>query len=402
MYRPRWMTDRLKLSETVFPVLALTGARQTGKSTLLANEPMFADYLHVTLDDRDALERAYHEPSAFVNQAPRMVIDEAQRVPDLFIAVKKAVDDDRTRRFVLSGSANFLLLRTIQESLAGRAGYSVLRQPTWNEWDGRTKETWLLDLFTGTLPLEQDTGPTPDLRTMLFTGFLPGIRDASPAQACLFWESYVQTYLERDLPGISAVASSIDYRTVMRMIAITTGSLLEYSSVANNTHVSASTVGRYAETLRVAHLLDLIPPAPLVSTTSVRRQWKSYLFDTGLICSLLGKKSPDAIDDSLAGHLFEALICMTVEVLAELDGMSLWFARSRRGTMHEVDFVLERGQKKVALEVKLDDHVSWSDAEHLHWYMSNEPNCAAGIVVYTGTRVVHIADRIAAVPWTML
>lgn len=81
-----------------------------------------------------------------------------------------------------------------------------------------------------------------------------------PAQAALFWESYIQTYIERDLPGISAVASTIDYQSVMRMIAITTGSLLEYSSVANNTHVSSSTVARYVEILRTAHLLDLVPP----------------------------------------------------------------------------------------------------------------------------------------------
>ena len=104
---------------------------------------------------------------------------------------------------------------------------------------------------------------TPDYRSLeAFRGRLPGIRDAMPAQAALFWESYIQTYIERDLPGISAVASTIDYRSVMCMIAITTGSLLEYSSVANNTHVSSSTVARYVETLRTAHLLDPVPPAP--------------------------------------------------------------------------------------------------------------------------------------------
>src|SRR5450756_377939 len=147
MYRPRWMTDRLKLSGNVFPALVLTGARQTGKSTLLSNEPMFADYLHVNLDDLTTMTQAHDDPQSFVNQADHMVIDEAQRVPDLFISVKKAVDDDRSRRFVLSGSANFLLLRQIHESLAGRAGYSVLRQPTWSEWRGANKPSWLLGLL---------------------------------------------------------------------------------------------------------------------------------------------------------------------------------------------------------------------------------------------------------------
>ena len=402
MYRPRWMTDRLKLSGNVFPALVLTGARQTGKSTLLSNEPMFADYLHVNLDDLTTMTQAHDDPQSFVNQADHMVIDEAQRVPDLFISVKKAVDDDRSRRFVLSGSANFLLLRQIHESLAGRAGYSVLRQPTWSEWRGANKPSWLLGLLNGTLPPEEDTSAVPDIKTVLFTGCLPGIRDAMPAQAALFWESYIQTYIERDLPGISAVASTIDYQSVMRMIAITTGSLLEYSSVANNTHVSASTVARYVETLKTAHLLDLVPPAPLASVTSVRRNWKSYLFDAGLICSLLGKRTPESIDDTLAGHLFEALVCTSIQALADLDSLSIWFVRTRRGPLHEVDFVVERDQKKTAIEVKLSDHVTWSDTEHLRWYMGQEPTCPAAAIIYTGTRVLHLARNIVAVPWTML
>jgi predicted AAA+ superfamily ATPase len=363
---------------------------------------MFANYLHANLDDLATMAQAHNDPQGFVNQADRMVIDEAQRVPDLFIAVKKAVDDDRSRRFVLSGSANFLLLRQIHESLAGRAGYSVLRQPTWSEWHGANKPSWLLELLGGTLPPEQDTLPTPDIRTVLFTGCLPGIRDSTPAEAALFWDSYVQTYIERDLPGISAVASMIDYRAVMHFIAITTGSLLDYSSVANNTHISASTVGRYAETLRTAHLLNLVPPAALSSTASVRRNWKSYLFDTGLICSLLGKKTPGSIDDTLAGHLFEALVCMSIQTLADLDSLSVWFVRTRRGPLHEVDFIVEGDRKKTAIEVKLNDHVTWSDAEHLRWYMDQDPACTAAAIIYTGTRVVHLARNIVAVPWTML
>ena len=402
MYRTRWMADRLKLEDQVFPVLALTGARQTGKSTLLSNEPMFADYLHVNLDDLATMTQAHADPQGFVNQADHMVIDEAQRVPDLFISVKKAVDDNRSRRFVLSGSANFLLLRQIHESLAGRAGYSVLRQPTWREWQGAGRPSWVLDLLNGTLPPEQDTPAVPDIKTVLFNGCLPGIRDGTPAQATVFWESYVQTYIERDLPGISAIASMIDYQAVMRMIAITTGSLLEYTSVAGNTHVSASTVARYVETLRTAHLLDLVSPASLANVTSVRRNWKPYLFDSGLICSLLGKKTPESIDDTLAGHLFEALVCTSIQALVDLDGFSVWFVRTRRGPLHEVDFVVERDQKKIAIEAKLNDHVSWSDTEHLRWYMEQEPTCATAAIVYTGTRVLHLARNIVAVPWTLL
>lgn len=402
MYRPRWMTDRLKLSQDVFPVIALTGARQTGKSTLLNNEPLFADYLHVSLDDLATMAQAHDDPQGFVDQAEWMVIDEAQRVPELFIAVKKAVDDNKSRRFVLSGSANFLLLRQVQESLAGRAGYNILRQPTWSEWHGAAKPSWLTALLEGVLPSEQDTAPPGDMKEALLTGFLPAIRDRTSEQAGLFWDSYVQTYVERDLPGISAVSSIVNYRKVMHAVAIATGSLLEYTAVANNTGVSASTVARYVETLRTAHLLDLVPPAALAATASVRRNWKPYLFDTGLICSLLGKKTPASVDDALAGHLFEALVCMTIQTFADFDRFSVSFARTRRAPQHEVDFIIERDQKKAAVEVKLSNQVSWADTEHLRWYMGQDQACSAGIIVYAGTRVVHLARNLAAVPWTLL
>ena len=402
MYKTRWITDRLRQAGDVFPVLMLTGARQTGKSTLLANEALFADYLHVNMDDLSVMAQAHQDPHGFVNQADHMVIDEAQRVPELFIAVKQAVDTDPRRRFVLSGSANFLLLRQIHESLAGRAGYNALRQPTWSEWHGHARPSWLNGLMDGTLPLEAETVPVPDLKQILFTGALPGIRDAAPGAAALFWESYIKTYLERDLPGISAVASTLDHQKLMRMLATTTGSLLKYSSLANDTGISASTTARYVEDLQAACLLDLVAPAPLASTASVKRNWKCYLADTGLICSLLDKMSPASIDDTLAGHLFEALICMDLLVLTELDRFSLWFVRTRRGPSHEIDFVLERDQRKVAIEVKFSDTVNWPATEHLRWYMEQEPTCRAGAIIYAGTKVMHLARNIVAVPWTMV
>ena len=404
MYRERWLMHRLQLSETILPITVLTGARQTGKSTLLTNEPMFGSYSYTTLDDLDSRERAHRNPKAFVDTADKVIIDEAHREPELFLAVKEALRKDATRRFVLSGSANFLLLRQIQDSLAGRAAYHVLRQPLWTEWLQQPEPTWLLGMFDAQLP---PAGSAPsealDLRSLLFRGFLPGIRDAAPEQAAVFWQSYVTTYLERDLPDISPTASLFDYRAVMRRVAMTTGSLMEFRKIADDTHVNEKTVARYVDAIQKAYLLSLLPPAPLTSTTSVRRQWKPYPFDTGLICSLLGLKTPEALDDLLCGHLFEDMIFMTLQTLCDLWGIGMHFVRTRRTSqLHEVDFVLERGGKSVAVEAKMSDDVTVNDATHIQWLMDNEPSCVSGIIVYGGSEIKNLTRHIVSVPWTML
>ena len=404
MYIERWLTHQLQLSETILPVTVLTGARQTGKSTLLANEPMFHDYAYTTLDDLDTRERAHRNPTAFVDMADRLIIDEAHREPDLFLAVKEALRLDKTRRFVLSGSANFLLLKRIQDSLAGRAAYHVLRQPLWTEWLQQPEPSWLLDMFEAQLPEESSViSPEPDLRTILFGGFFPGVREATPEQAAVFWRSYVTTYLERDVPDIAPTMSLFDYRSVMRRVAMATGSLMEYRKVADDTNVNEKTVSRYVDALQKTYLLSVLPPASLTDTTSVRAHWKPYLCDTGLLCSLLEIRNPEEIDETFCGHLFENMVFTTLQVLCDLWGMNMHFVHTRRTSeVHEVDFVLERSNKRIAVEAKKGRDVTVSDAKHVQWLMDKDPLCVGGIVIYGGPMIKHLTRHIVAVPWTML
>lgn len=403
MYIPRWIVNQLERSSQILPVTVLTGARQTGKSTLLANEPLFADYAYTTLDDYETRGLAQRNPKAFLDTAANMVIDEAQREPDLFLAVKEAVRKEKTRRFVLSGSANFLLLRSIQDSLAGRASYSILRQPLHNEWMQGPEPRWLLDAFDGEFAsLPSGLSLAQDLPARLFTGFLPGIRDATADLATSFWKSYMTTHLERDLPGISAVASPLDYQAVIRRIAQTTGSLLEYRSVSDDTGVSDTTVRRYVSAMQKAYLVALLPPAPLTRSTSVRRQWKPYLLDSGLTCTVLGLRTPASINDELRGHLFEGAVFMALQALSDLWDFSLSFVRTRRTELREVDFVLEREGKRIAVEAKASHDVTLHDARHLQWMLDQVPACRAGIIVYGGTTIHQLSRRIVAVPWTML
>jgi predicted AAA+ superfamily ATPase len=402
MYRQRWLTERLAQASGVSRVLVLTGARQTGKSTLLANESMFSGYRQVTLDDMATLTQAEEAPETLVNMAPNMVIDEAQRAPKLMIAIKKAVDDNPERRFVLSGSANLLLMKRVSETLAGRATYHVLYPPTWSEWQGNGMPQWLLAMFEGRVPEEATTSMQTELSSILFTGFMPGIQGGSASDAAFFWEGYVRTYLERDLRELSEVASMVDFRRVMQLAAMRTGSLVSQSDIAKESGVSQPTVWRYLNLLEVSHLYARLPSAPVTSLAAVTKTPKGYVVDSGLAVALGGYLSPGSLDETFMGHLLESAIFMALQVVSELWMAQLSFVRTREAPYREIDFIMERDRKRLAIEVKLSHSVSYTDARSIVWMMSEDSQCVGGVVVYGGTDVRLLAANIVAVPWSML
>jgi len=402
MYRQRWLTERLTQASRVSRVLVLTGARQTGKSTLLANEPMFSGYRQVTLDDMASLTQAEEAPETLVNMAPDMVIDEAQRAPRLMIAIKKAVDDNPERRFVLSGSANLLLMKRVSETLAGRATYHVLYPPTWSEWQGNGVPQWLLSMFEGRVPEESTAPMQTDLSSILFTGFMPGIQGGTTSDAGFFWEGYVRTYLERDLRELSEVTSVVDFRRVMQLVAMRTGSLVSQSDIAKDSGVSQPTVWRYLNLLEVSHLYARLPSAPVTSLGAITKTPKGYVVDSGLATALAGYLSPGSLDETFMGHLLESAVFMALQVVSELWMAQLSFVRMREAPYREIDFIMERDRRRLAIEVKLGHSVSYTDARSLVWMMSEDSQCVGGVVIYGGTDVRLLADHVIAVPWSML
>lgn len=402
MYRQRWLTERLTQASRVSRVLVLTGARQTGKSTLLANESMFSGYRQVTLDDMASLTQAEEAPETLVNMAPDMVIDEAQRAPQLLIAIKKAVDDNPERRFVLSGSANLLLMKRVSETLAGRATYHVLYPPTWSEWQGNGMPQWLLAMFEGRVPEEATTSMQTELSSILFTGFMPGIQGGSASDAAFFWEGYVRTYLERDLRELSEVTSVVDFRRVMQLAAMRTGSLVSQSDIAKESGVSQPTVWRYLNLLEVSHLYARLPSAPVTSLGAVTKTPKGYVVDSGLAAALGGYLSPGSLDETFMGHLLESAVFMALQVVSELWMAQLSFVRTREAPYREIDFIMERDRRRLAIEVKLSHSVSYADARSIVWMISEDSQCVGGVVIYGGTDIRLLADHIIAVPWSML
>lgn len=406
MYKERWLAEKLKKSLKVSSVMILTGARQTGKTTLLMNEPIFKTYKYFSLDDLDVLAQAQKDPSPIISSARNIIIDEAQRVPKLLHSIKQAVDSDREkgRRFVLSGSANLLLLKSISETLAGRATYHTLFPFTYSEYQGRQKPEWLLKMFKKIYPQEKEiVSNPPPLNPILFRGFLPPVLEfklESSEEISMWWDGYIKTYLERDLRDLTQVASLTDFRAVMQLLALRTASLVDQSGISRDTGISQPTVHRYLNLLEASNLFFRLRPFTKIKSKSITKTPKGYFIDPGLAAHLAGYKDPSAMDEKFKGNLFESLILLNLLCLAEIYGMNVYFWRTKEGK--EVDFILEYGRVILPLEVKMSNKVQYADLQNLLYFLRMNPQAVGGIVIYTGSDIQRLASNIFAIPWVML
>jgi len=384
------------------PVVVLTGARQVGKSTLLANEQPFASWRYITLDDFDALDAARRDPSALWAGASGLVLDEVQKAPGVLSAVKAAVDSDSGLRIALSGSANLLLMQHVSESLAGRAAYVELGPMTLGEIEGAAPTGILDHLLAGNLPADGAVRREDPLAHMT-RGMMPRLIGATEERAAAWWEGYVATYLERDLRQLSQVESLPDFRRVMEMLALRQGQLLNQSEVARDAAVTQPTTHRYINLLETCSLLTRLPAFAANRAKRIVKSPKPYWFDTGIASFLSGHYTADSLATSReAGGAFEGLVMQHLAVLARLLTPKARLHYWRTTTGLEVDCVLEHGRRLLAFEFKLADRARFGDADALRVFMRDYPETTAGVVVYGGAEIVRLADNIVAIPWTVI
>jgi hypothetical protein len=400
MYKKRWIAQRLSTSLDFAKVIVLTGARQTGKTTLLKNESIFNDYKYFTLDDFDVLAQIEKDPFEILLSGEKVIIDEAQKSPEIMVAIKKIVDENAKASFVLSGSAN-LLMKSVTESLAGRASYNILYPFVPAEWDGKYVPHWFIKLFDGEFPVDVTVKSSSTLKKLLFRGFMPRLFEIeTEEQIYLWWESYVRTYLERDLRDLSNISSLPDFRKVMELLALRTGSLVEQTGISNDTGISQPTVHRYLNILEESLLFTRLRPYTVNKSKSITKMPKGYFIDSGLAAYLAAIKSSRSLDNKFAGHLFEGMILLYLLNLAEIFHFKVNFFRKRIGGI-EVDFVVELGHNAVGIEVKLADNVDFKDAKNLLHLKEYVPNMVAGVIIYNGNSIMKIARDVIAIPWQM-
>lgn len=329
---PRTLAGAFETGVRSFPVVTVTGPRQSGKTTLL--RAAFRDYHYVNLEAVDQRRIAEEDPRGLIGRHIErgIVIDEAQRVPDLFSYVQTIVDEhDTLGKVILSGSQHFLLLERITQSLAGRAMVLHLHPFTVVELPHVLSE-----------PVDK----------VVFNGMYPPLHDRRIAPT-IFYPTYMQSYVERDVRSVRNVGDLSTFSRFLQLCAGRIGSLLNLSALANELGVDHKTVRAWLSVLEASFVVFLLPSYHRNYNKRVVKQPKLYFYDTGLACSLLGLESEEQLSTHyLRGGLFENFVVAEYRKIVEHTARRphMYFWRDSTGT--EVDLVVERGPELSAVEIK--------------------------------------------------
>lgn len=397
-YLPREITPRLERALGRLPAVVLSGLRQAGKSTLLRNEPALArGHTYRTLDDFATLAAARSNPESLLTSAS--ILDEVQRCPELLVALKQSVDEQRRPgRFILSGSANLALLGHVTETLAGRASYFTLHPMTRREQRRATARKPFLVNFLGSP--HPPAGPCDPLTEReVLTGGLPPACLGSADGAAEWFRGYVQTYVERDVRQLSQITDLVAFRTLAQLAALRTGQVLVISALGRDAKLNAVTAGRYLDLLEASFLIRRLPPFSKNRSSRLVKSPKLHFTDSGLAAHLAGITTLEpGRDDLLRGALFETYLAQNLAALLEAHlpdaQLAFWHEQGR----HEVDFVIETGRKVLGIEVKAATRWSEGDLSGLKAFLERTPACVAAVLAYNGREAVKLGDRLFAIP----
>jgi uncharacterized protein len=346
MWIPRYVEARLRKSARTRPAIVLTGARQTGKTSTLRR--LFPEYGFVSLDLPTEADQAEREPTAFLRRHPAPVmIDEAQYAPALFRYLKGAIDAERSRagQYLLTGSQKFTLMKGVADSLAGRAD--------------------VVELETLSLREIHDALPKLGTETAILRGGFPELHANADIDVAAFYNSYLATYLERDVRSLTHVGSLRDFERFLRACALRSGNLLNKADLARDVGVAPSTANQWLWVLEASGQIVLLEPWFSNRTKSIVKSPKLYLADTGLLCALLNVRDEESLLLSpSSGAIWETFVFAQLrhrERRAARAG-TLYFWRDRT---REVDFVIDIGGRLELFEAKWTELPSEGDAANL-------------------------------------
>jgi len=377
MWIPREIEPRLLRSARTRPVVVLTGARQTGKTSTFLR--LFPDHEFVSLDLPTEAEQAEKEPQNFLQRHPvPVIIDEVQYAPDLFRYLKVAVDATRRRsgQFLLTGSQKFTLMKSVSESLAGRADIAEL-------------ETLSLAEIRGALP---ETTP----ESAIVRGGFPELHADPDIDHLAFYNSYLATYLERDVRSLANVGSLRDFERFLRACALRSANLLNKADLARDVGISPTTANHWLSVLEASGQVVLLEPWFSNRTKSIVKSPKLYLADTGLLCALLNIRSEKDLRQSpAAGAIWETFVFAQLRARERRAGraQSLFFWRDRT---REVDFVVDVGGRLELFEAKWAEVPAPADAVNLDFVRNvvGKSRIVGGAIVCRTANSYPLADGV--------
>lgn len=349
-----------------FPVITVTGPRQSGKTTML--KQIFPHLHYYSLEDLDTRSFAMEDPVRFLHlHEEGMILDEVHNYPELLSYIQGIVDEQPQKKFVLSGSSNFALLKKVSQSLAGRSGVFELMPLSIDEVKGQIEYV-------------------DDADQLLYQGLYPAVCSCKNIPKFLY-PSYVKTYLERDVRDLLNVKDIRLFNMFLKLCAGRIGSVFNASEIAGEIGVSSKTIQAWLSILQASYVVYLLPPYFENSRKRLTKSPKMYFCDTGLACTLLGIESAEQLAfDKMRGHLFENLIVVELlkRRLNEGKESNLYFYRD--SNQNEVDILVNNGSSLDAIEVK--SAMTYNPSFEKALQKVNEwvnPPVGKRIIIYAGT-----------------
>ena len=375
----RIAAKKLRQLANAFKALAVTGARQTGKTTLVRD--IFRDKPYVSLENPDQRQFALEDPKGFLRTYPNgAILDEVQRTPELFSWLQEILDNSNDKgQFILTGSNNFLLQQSIAQSLAGRVGYLNLLPFSIEE------------LEKGGLMPQND-------EEQMWKGGYPPVYDQeiSPNDWC---PNYIHTYIEKDVRQIRNITDLLVFERFLKLLAGRSGQELNFSALAVETGVDVKTIQAWVGILESSFIIHLLPPHHRNFNKTIVKRPKIYWLDTALLCHLIGIRQADQITvHPLRGAIFETMVVIEMIKTKTHRGLptNLYFWRDKTG--HEIDLVIDRGDQLIPVEIKAGQTVNKEFFKNLR-YWQNLSGAEDAYVLYAGSTEQHRSDGCHVLPW---
>jgi predicted AAA+ superfamily ATPase len=385
------------------PIVLLNGARQVGKSTLAHQIQQESPYTYLTFDDEVVYAAAKNDPAGFVAQLTKpVIIDEVQRVPELFLPLKIDVDNNRTPgRYLLTGSANPLLIPRLGDSLAGRMEIVELMPLSQGEIIGQ-QETCIDNLFLDR-PLAQPQGhlSREELYARIIRGGYPSVQTMDDEDADAWMRSYINLLLQRDIKDLAQIEKITELPNLLTILAHRSSNLLNVAEVARDCKMVTQTVHRYMSLLETIFLITLHQPWHTNLSLRFIKSPKMYMVDTGLLSYLTGLTVERSKQEQvLMGKIIENFIVMELKKAATWSITKPAFYHFRTSDGKEVDIILEnRAGQIIAIEIKASNTVNAHDFKGIKFLQEKVPHrLIKGIVLYSGSQMVPFGNNLYAVP----
>lgn len=382
----RELTAHIRGLKKYYPVLSLNGPRQSGKTVLLKS--IFPDYDYLSFEDPDVRASASEDPRGFLSiHGKGAILDEVQKMPEIFSYIQTIVDTDKKTRFVLSGSQNFLLNEKITQSLAGRIGRATLLPFSFSE----LSKAKLLN---------------KNFFQQAYRGFYPALYDRKIPPS-IFYPNYLETYIQRDVRTLKNIGNLEQFVKCMRYLSGLCGSMLNLSNVANAIGISVNTIKAWISVLNASYIIFLLPPHFVNFNKRLVKSPKLYFYDTGLLCYLLGLNDSKQVENNyLKGQIFENFVI--AELLKQhynrLQIPALYFWRDHKGV--EIDCIIDKGHELLPVEMKASSTFHNDFLKHLFYWQNLKGNKnKKGFLIYNGkqrhylhnSEIVHWSDISAKV-----